>query len=279
MISMHNRLKALFGAQFNPFTSDIPVDKCYISCEVQAFIIRVEEISSSGGYAMLTGMSGIGKSTTLRTIAYKLEESSKLIPAIISRPQSGLRDFYRELGTIFGVDLNTSNRFGSFKDMRGKWQKLIKDTCFRPVLIIDEAQSAREEVLSELRLLGSIELDSQCLTAVILAGDERLSEKLQSPELLPLASRMREKLILRPYPQNELEKMLAHVLEQANCSQMLSSGVRMLLTEHSCGNPRTMMNRAEQLLSAALREEISVIDEKTYHRVFSITSPSKKGIR
>lgn len=278
MSSIHSKLKALFGAQFNPFTSDIPVDKCYISSEVQSFINRIEEIASSGGYAMLTGASGIGKSTTLRSIAHKLEESSKLVPAIICRPQSGLRDFYRELGTIFRVDLKTANCYGSFNDVRGKWQKIIRDTCFRPVLIIDEAQSAREEVLSELRLLGSVELDSQCLTAVILAGDERLSAKLQSPELLPLASRMREKLVLRPYPQNELEKMLGHVLQQAGCSQMLSSGVLALLSEHSCGNPRTMMNRAEQLLSAALREEISVIDEKTYHRVFSITS-SKKGIR
>jgi type II secretory pathway predicted ATPase ExeA len=272
-------MQALYGARFHPFSTDIPIEKCYISKELDSFVYRVQEISTMGGYALLTGASGSGKSTALRITANRLEKNMKLTPAIIHRPQSGIRDFYRELGDVFGLDLKTSNRFGTFKSMRDSWLRMIKATCLRPVLIIDEAQYVRDEVLSELRLLSSAELDSQCLASVILSGDERLLGKLQNPELVPLDSRIRERFVIHQYSQDELEKMLVHVLEQAGCLQMMTAGIRALLGEHSLGNPRTMMNRAEKLLSSALKEELSVIDEKLYHRLFSVESNIKKGGR
>jgi type II secretory pathway predicted ATPase ExeA len=206
-----------------------------------------------------------------------LQRNPKHTPAVLSRPQSTLRDFYRELGDIFGVELKTSNRFGSFKTVRETWLNVIKSTCQRAVLLVDEAQSVREDVLSELRLLGSAELDSRCLVAVIIAGDERLHAKLQQPELLPLASRIRECLILRPYEPSELEDMLVHVLEQAACPQMMTPGVRSLLADHAGGNPRVLMNRAEQMLSLAMKEEVNLLDEKLYHELFTNSQSKRSG--
>ena len=64
--------------------------------------------------------------------------------------------------------------------------------------VIDEAQECAPTVLSELRLLSSVELDSRSILTVILSGDSRLKAKLESPELLPLASRVRSRLRAEP---------------------------------------------------------------------------------
>jgi hypothetical protein len=58
----------------------------------------------------------------------------------MERPQSGLGDFYREMGMLFGVNLTPANPYGGFKALREKWRTHIKATLFRPVLLIDEAQ-------------------------------------------------------------------------------------------------------------------------------------------
>ena len=59
-------------------------------------------------------------------------------------------------------------------------------------------------VLCELRLLSSADLDSRSILTVILAGDGRLGAKLESPELLPLASRIRSRLRTEALPPPQL---------------------------------------------------------------------------
>ena len=68
------------------------------------------------------------------------------------------------------------------------------------MLIIDEAQEMNSLVLSELRLLASADLDSRSILTIILAGDHRLATRLEEPDLLPIASRMRSRLRLEALP-------------------------------------------------------------------------------
>jgi general secretion pathway protein A len=97
---------------------------------------------------------------------------------VISRPQAGLADFYREMGDLFGVTLHPHNRWGGAKVLRERWQTHIDAAFSRPALIVDEAQEMLPAVLSELRLLASARLDSHILLTVVLAGDERCGEAI-----------------------------------------------------------------------------------------------------
>ena len=74
----------------------------------------------------------------------------------MERPQSSLSDFYREMGTLFGVNLSPSNRYGGFTALRERWKNHIKSTLFRPVLLVDEAQEMLTPCLNEIRLLEAI---------------------------------------------------------------------------------------------------------------------------
>ena len=192
------------------------------------------------------------------------------------RPQASLADFYRELGHLFGVPLSPSNRWASAKVLRERWHNHIERSLYRPVLLIDEAQEISPAVLCELRLLSSVDLDSRSILTVLLAGDGRLSAKLESPELLPLASRIRSRLRTEAPPPQQLLGCLNQLLKTAGNPKLLSAPLLQTLCEHAAGNLRLLMNMANDLLAAACQQGREVIDEKLYFEAFALDPKAAK---
>ncbi len=270
---MNNKLLSLFGLKWNPFSPDIPTDALLIAPRIESFCWRVENLAREGGFALVTGEPGIGKSASLRILVERLSAQRDFRVGVLSRPQAGLADFYRELGDLFSVDLQPHNRWAGSKLLRGKWQSHIEASLFRPVLVIDEAQEMVPCVLNELRLLCSSELDSQLLLTTVLAGDRRLLEKLRSDDLLPLASRMRVRLSLERATPDELEEGLRHALAKAGAPKLMTSELVTALCEHAAGNLRAMMTMADELLAAGAERELKQLDEKLFLELFAMTAP------
>jgi len=197
---------------------------------------------------MLTGDPGTGKSVTLRLLAERLRQ---LPDVVVEHPQSRTTDFYRELGDVFGITLSMQNRWSGFKALRARWSDHIASTRCRPVLIVDEAQETLTSVFSELRTLASKELDSKQLLCVVLAGDARLPERLRTPDLLPLGSRIRRRLTFDFASRDELLACLDHVLVAAGNTSLMTSELRVTLADHAAGNFR-VLNLADELLSIAV---------------------------
>ena len=182
---MNPKLQALYGLKFHPFRADIPTEALFVTPVVDAFCRRVEFSLTDGGFAMVTGDPGSGKSIALRVLEDRLRRRQDLIVGTIERPIGRASDFYRELGDIFGVSLHGHNRWAGFKTLREKWSEHIATTLTRPVLIVDEAQEMISGVFTELRLLSSKNLDARSLLCVVFAGDGRLPDRFRAPDLLP----------------------------------------------------------------------------------------------
>jgi len=240
---LQSHITSFFGIKWNPFANDTPSAALLTSVRTDAFCWRIEKLVYEGGFALLSGDPGTGKSVTLRLIHSK----------------------------------RSNNRWGSFKAFRERWLSHCNTTRQRPVLIIDEAQELSVAVANELRLLASFEFDSRAILTVIIAGDGRLVEKLRSPELLPLDSRIRTRLKLEAMAKDELESLLRHSLDEVGQPKLMTDDLIHTVVDHAQGNPRALMILANELLIAGLKKQVSKLDTDLFFDFTNIEkNPSKK---
>ena len=275
---MTPNLLALYGLKFNPFCSDIPVESLWRAPQCEHFCWRMETLVREGGFALITGDPGTGKSVTLRILAHHLASLPDVQAGVLTRPQSSLADFYRELGELFSVALAPHNRWAGFRALRQTWLTHVEGTRWRPVLLVDEAQEMPAPVLAELRILASTDFDSRSILTVVLCGDGRLTRQFRRDELLPIASRLRVRLTLDYLSPKDLLEWLHHVLEQAGSPRLMTPEVMATLTEHAAGNLRVLATMGNELLAMAARNEHPQIDQKLYFEVFA-SQPRPKARR
>ena len=276
---MDRRQMALFSLKWNPFINEVPTEGLFISPRTELFCSRIERgLILEGGFALITGEPGSGKSVTLRILAQRLQSIPDLKVGALSHPSSNLADFYREMGDLFEVELRPHNRWGGFKVLRERWQSHMEGALVRPVLLIDEAQEMPPQVLNELRLLTSKEFDSRTLLTIIFAGDGRFPEKLRRDDLLPLGSRIRTRLTLEHASREELVETLNQLQKRAGNPSLMTAGLMQTLSDHAIGNYRVLTTMAAELLHLATEKEVAQMDESLYLEAFT-TPPAIQPIR
>jgi general secretion pathway protein A len=267
------KLLALWGLKWNPFSPEVPSEGLWVPPRMEHFAWRVEQLVQEGGFALIWGESGTGKSVALRIVAERLATLRDIVVGVLQRPQSKTADFYRELGDVFSVKLSPANRYGGFKVLRERWRGHLVSSRIKPVLLIDEAQEMASEVLSELRLLSSADFDATSLLTVILAGDGRLLERLRQEDLIPLGTRIRTRLNTEAASREELSELLRHALAKAGNATLMTTQLQDTLVDHAAGNYRLMMTMGGELLAYGMAHEIPQLDEKSYLEVFQPTRP------
>jgi type II secretory pathway predicted ATPase ExeA len=274
------KLLSLWGLKWNPFCPQLPSEGLLVTPRIDSFAWRVEQLVQEGGFALISGESGTGKSVALRIVAERLAAVRDVVVGALERPQSKNADFYRELGDIFSVKLSPANRWGGFKALRERWRAHVASARIKPVLLIDEAQEMAVDVLSELRILSSADFDATSLLTIVLSGDERLLDLLRHQDLVPLNTRIRTRLITERATRDELLELLTHALVKAGNASLMTPQLMDTLVDHAAGNYRLLMTMSAELLAQAVIRDVSQLDEKFYLELYhSKGATAKKKAR
>lgn len=219
-------------------------------------------VEDGGGFVLLTGEVGTGKTTVCRCLLQQLPEKTRL--AFVLNPKLNSVEL---LATICD-ELNVEYPEGctSLKILTDKLSEYLLQ-CFEQelsvVVMIDEAQNIDTEVLEQIRLLTNLETNQKKLLQIILVGQPELQEKLAKRELRQLAQRITARYHLRPLNLKETMAYILHRVRIAGSKKSLFSRQAIeLLHSKTAGIPRLINTICDRALVAASSRNKNQVDTK-----------------
>jgi len=219
-------------------------------------------LGDTGGFVLLTGEVGTGKTTISRRLMENLPENTQA--AFILNPTLSSQELLATLCDELKIRYRKTG--ATLKTLTDKiQQKLLKnhDDNINTLLIIDEAQHLQPEVLEQLRLLTNLETNTKKLLQVILIGQPELQQLLQRRDLRQLAQRITARYHLLPLNKQEVEQYLKHRLSVAKCFRNIFDKSAVNAIHKIChGIPRLMNLLAERSLMNAYNSNNAVVNRK-----------------
>lgn len=254
---------SFFGLNDIPFSIAPNPDFLFLSDRHREALTHLTYgLGDTGGFVLLTGEVGTGKTTISRKLLEQLPENTQV--AFILNPTLSCLEL---LATICDELKVRYKKTGiTLKYLTDKIQeKLLKnqENNINTLLIIDEAQHLQAEVLEQLRLLTNLETNTKKLLQVILIGQPELQQLLQRRDLRQLAQRITARYHLLPLTPSELEQYIKHRLSVVDCHRALFNKAA-LKTIHkiSQGIPRLVNLLCERALANAYGNNDSVVTKK-----------------
>ncbi len=218
-------------------------------------------VSSGGGFILLTGEVGTGKTTLCRCLLQQLPDNVRLAYVLNPRvsPVELLQTICDELRI---AQPDAKNSIKALTD--AITERLIENhrRGLNTVLMIDEAQQLSTDCLEQVRLLTNLETDEKKLLQIVLIGQPELQEKLATQELRQLAQRITARYHLLPLSLNESASYVLHRLQLAglNRSPFTNAALR-ALHRYSGGIPRLINTISERALLAGFARSRDTINE------------------
>ena len=237
-----------FGLSESPFS--IAPDPRYLFLSDkhrEALAHLLYGVGDQGGFVLLTGEVGTGKTTICRCLLQQIPDNADI--AFIINPKQSVNQL---LQSIF-ADLHISFEKGATsKDLIDQFNDYLLDAHGRgrnTILIIDEAQNLSPDVLEQLRLLTNLETNEKKLLQLVLLGQPELNDMLGRPELRQLAQRITARYHLSPLSKKEVSDYIEHRLSVAGCrAPLFSAGAIRTLFRRSQGVPRLINLIADRAL-------------------------------
>ncbi|MBC8413463.1 MAG: AAA family ATPase [Nitrospira sp.] len=183
----------------------------------EALAHLVYGFNSGGGFVLLTGEVGTGKTTICRCLLEQIPEDT--FTAFILNPKLSVEELLASICDEFGIQYpagNTSTKI--FVDLINAYLLDAHERRKKAVIIIDEAQNLTTDVLEQLRLLTNLETSKTKLLQIILIGQPELRDKLSMPELRQLSQRITARYHLESLSKEDVSAYIAHRLSVAGLS-------------------------------------------------------------
>ncbi len=217
------------------------------------------------GFVVITGEIGAGKTTLIETFLRELQ--TEVVVAQINQTQLNPTAFLQTVLVQFGFSpfnmkkpevLATLNQY--LMEQHNSGRKVL--------LIVDEAQNLSHKVLEEVRMLSGVETAKEKALRIILAGQPELNDKLNSPELVQLAQRVRLRFHLAALTKSETNAYINHRLEVAGSQgrRIFAEDTYPTIYKFTGGVPRLVNTLCDTSMMAAFgrdQDHVTAVDLET----------------
>jgi general secretion pathway protein A len=234
-------------------------------------------LGDGGGFAMLTGEVGTGKTTVAKAMLASLDD--KTCAGLILNPTFTSQDLLEAICDEFHLNYPEQATLKQLSQCIYQFLQLNDSKGIQTLVVIDEAQHLAADVLEQLRLLTNLETDDRKLLKVLLIGQPELQEKLRTTQLRQLSQRITGRYHLLPLTEGEIRQYIEFRLSTAggNMGVFTRSAIATLARD-SQGIPRLINLLADKSLQYAFHSGVKQVSkdiaQKASQDVLSFQAPN-----
>ena len=255
-----------FGLKEPAFSIAVNPRYLYMSAQHREALAHLLYGIQNGGFVMLTGEVGTGKTTIIRCLLEQLPDNTDM--AIILNPMASAPELLSTICDELGVSYINDEL--SVKELTDSLNHFLLENHRKgrkTVLLIDEAQLLKVPVLEQIRLLTNLETTTEKLLQIILVGQPELKKLLARPALRQLSQRITARFHLEALSLEETQAYIAHRLSVAGMHPGLvpfTPAMIRKIHDFSGGIPRLINVLAERLMLGAYAKNLHQIDDEVF---------------
>ena len=269
-----------FNFSENPFTIAPNPRYFYLSEQHREALAHLQYgLNENGGFILLTGEVGTGKTTAWRCLVENLPTDVDL--AIVLNPRINETELLETICDELGIVYEQNSGIKQLSDVLNRHLLETYARRRRTIVIVEEAQNLDTEVLEQLRLLTNLETNESKLLQIILIGQPELLEKLADSRLRQLRQRIIAHFHLKPFNLKDVRAYVHHRLSVVGApSRLFSDSAVRKLAKYSQGIPRLINLICDRALLGCFSEERGYVDtrivSRAAHEVFGTHRFSKR---
>jgi len=258
-----------YGFTRLPFSKSLPTGDLFDAAAQKELAARLTFLVREQGFGLVTGEFGCGKSTAVRAFAASLDANRHLV-IYLANPTTGIGGLYRELLCHLGHQPPyTASR--QVAAIRAAFDDLRTTRLRAPLVVVDEAHLLSQQMLEQLRLLCSAQMDSQSLATLLLVGHPALRTTLRLSIHEAFYQRLSVRFHLPPLDLSETIGYVRHHVQVAGFSAgtLFTDDAIARIFDYTKGFPRRINQICTTALMAGAIDQKSVIDEASVRKAIA----------
>ena len=248
-----------YGLKDKPFSMLPDPGFLYLSKKHQAALTLLEYgLMNNVGFCVISGETGAGKTTVLRTLLNRIDDSYRV---------GMITNTHQSFGSLLDWVLSAFNQHEKGLSHVEMHQKLMDYLISeysknrKVLLVVDEAQNMNAETLEELRMLSNVNSEKDQLMQVILAGQPALKDTLRIPELMQFAQRIGVDYHLGDLDVSETTNYIQHRLRTAGATHdIFTAAACARIHSYSGGTPRLVNLLCDTVMVYGFADQVESID-------------------
>jgi len=271
--------ESFYGLKENPFNVTPNPEYIYLGeNHREALAQLLYGVKERKGFIVITGEVGTGKTTLIHYLLAKMN-GNHTKTALLFNPKLAVDDFIQYILKDLGVRVQGKTK-GEYLHNLHRYLLHAYQRDERVILIVDEAQGLKPELLEEIRLLSNLETSRSKLLQIVLLGQPEFDKTLSQAGFRQLRQRINLRYHLLPLSEKETKEYIGKRLRIAGAKEPIftEKAIKQIYLK-SRGIPRLINILCDNALLNGYALDQRKVDERSVKEVAKDLYLKKKSLR